>query len=163
MKLILALALCCLAVLPAHAQDRPDQDKADQGKALDATESAGEPNPPGIGEIMREQQMRHIKLWLAGHAGNWPLADYELDELKEGFDDVGRQVGEDFVKSMIGAPLGDLEKAIDARNEAAFAAAYDRLSSGCNSCHRTLGHGFIVIQRPTGSPYPDQSFAPQKQ
>ena len=30
-------------------------------------------------------RMRHIKLWFAGHAGNWPLADYEIGELKRRF------------------------------------------------------------------------------
>src|SRR5690348_11915037 len=43
---------------------------------------------PGLGEIMSLQQMRHTKLWLAGAAKNWKLADYELDELGEGFDDA---------------------------------------------------------------------------
>src|SRR3977135_574269 len=47
-----------------------------------------EPFTPGLGEIMTLQQMRHLKLWYAGQAGNWPLADYELDELKEGFEDI---------------------------------------------------------------------------
>src|SRR5213593_2269437 len=47
-----------------------------------------EPFTPGLGEIMTLQQMRHLKLWFAGQAGNWPLADYELDELKEGFEDI---------------------------------------------------------------------------
>ena len=32
--------------------------------------------------------MRHTKLWLAGQAGNWSLAAYEIKELAEGFDDV---------------------------------------------------------------------------
>jgi hypothetical protein len=45
---------------------------------------------PGLGEIMALQQMRHAKLWLAGRHGNWALADYELDELKEGFEDAVR-------------------------------------------------------------------------
>lgn len=161
MKLILALALCGFLPLAAHAQDAAGHAKV-QDKASDAAESESEPAPPNIGDIMREQQMRHIKLWLAGHAGNWPLADYELDGLKEGFDEVGRQVGDDFVKSAVGAPLQDLGKAIDAKNEAAFSAAYDKLSAGCNFCHRTLDHGFIAIQRPIGSPFTDQSFAPQK-
>src|SRR5262249_41193919 len=39
---------------------------------------------PGLGELMTLQQMRHAKLWLAGQAGNWELASYELDELDEG-------------------------------------------------------------------------------
>ena len=47
-----------------------------------------EPYQPGLGEIMALQQMRHIKLWYAGRAGNWPLADYEIGELNEGFEDV---------------------------------------------------------------------------
>src|SRR4051794_1959718 len=47
-----------------------------------------EPFTPGLGEIMTLQQMRHLKLWYAGQAGNWPLAGYELDELKEGFEDI---------------------------------------------------------------------------
>ena len=43
---------------------------------------------PGLGEIMTLQQMRHTKLWLAGEAGNWDLAAYEIKELGEGFDDI---------------------------------------------------------------------------
>src|SRR5262249_20689262 len=45
---------------------------------------------PGLGELMSLQQMRHVKLWLAAEAGNWELADYEIDELSEGFDDIVR-------------------------------------------------------------------------
>src|SRR5262249_49361852 len=76
------LKLFCLSVLlvlagcgrPAPQAPPP---KAGQGASI-----------RGLGEIMALQQMRHAKLWLAGSAGNWPLAAYELDELREGFDDV---------------------------------------------------------------------------
>jgi hypothetical protein len=44
----------------------------------------------------------------------------------------------------------------------AFAEAFDRLSAGCNSCHRSLDHDFIVIQRPALLPYTDQSFTAPK-
>jgi hypothetical protein len=40
---------------------------------------------PGLGEIMSLQQMRHVKLWLAGQARNWKLALQRLpccDELR---------------------------------------------------------------------------------
>ena len=47
-------------------------------------------------------------------------------------------------------------------DRAEFDLAFDSLSAGCNSCHRTLDHGFIVIQRPTLLPYSNQNFAPQK-
>src|SRR5262249_36190131 len=37
----------------------------------------------GLGERMTLQQMLHAKLWLAGEAGNWDLAAYEIKELGE--------------------------------------------------------------------------------
>jgi hypothetical protein len=129
-------------------------------KAEDAPAPAA--NVPGLGEIMTLQQLRHIKLWFAGRGGNWPLADYELGELNEGFEDVAKLLGGDTVDKMVGAPIKALQKAVDERNRAAFFAAYDALSAGCNSCHRTLDHAFIAIQRPTALPYSDQKFTPQK-
>jgi hypothetical protein len=129
-------------------------------KAEDAPVPAGD--VPGLGEIMTLQQLRHIKLWFAGRAGNWPLADYEVDELNEGFEDVGKLLGGDTVDKMVGAQIKALQKAVDDKNRTAFLAAYDSLSAGCNNCHRTLDHGFIVIQRPAALPYSDQKFTPEK-
>ncbi len=133
-----------------------------QDAAKSTTEAASQPEPPGLGEIMTLQQLRHLKLWFAGHGGNWPLADYELDELGEGFDDVSKIVGGDTVDKQVGAPMKALEKAVEDKNRAAFDTAFDQLSAGCNSCHRSLDRKFIVIQRPTSLPYSNQNFAPQK-
>jgi len=121
-----------------------------------------EPYQPSLGDIMAHQQERHIKLWFAGHAGNWPLANYEIGELSEGFDDVGRLLGGDIVKQHVGGPLDALQKAVNDKNSAAFTAAFDNLSAGCNACHHTLDHAFIVIARPTVQPYSNQVFTPQK-
>lgn len=121
-----------------------------------------EPYQPSLSEIMAHQQERHIKLWFAGHADNWPLANYEVGELDDGFDDVGKMLGGDIVKQHVGAALDALQKAVDAKDSTAFAAAYDRLSAGCNACHHTLDHAFIVIARPTVLPYSDQVFSPPK-
>ncbi|MGC1777837.1 MAG: hypothetical protein WBB34_07805 [Xanthobacteraceae bacterium] len=120
-----------------------------------------QPYQPSLSDIMAHQQERHIKLWFAGHAGNWPLADYEIGELTDGFDDVGKMLGGDIVKQHVGGALDALQKAVDRKDSAAFAAAYDQLSAGCNACHHTLDHAFIVIARPTVLPYSDQVFAPQ--
>lgn len=117
---------------------------------------------PGLGEIMTLQQLRHIKLWFAGGAGNWALADYEIGELNEGFEDADKLVGGGTVAKMVGEPIKALQQAIADKNRTAFAAAFDSLSAGCNSCHHFLAHPFIVIQRPTSLPYSDQSFAPPK-
>lgn len=134
-----------------------------QNAASPAAPSAANPGDvPGLGEIMTLQQLRHMKLWFAGTAGNWPLADYEVGELNEGFEDVDKLLGGDTVDKMVGSPLKAVQKAIDEKNRAAFPAAFDGLTAGCNSCHRALDHGFIVIQRPTLLPYSDQNFAPQR-
>ena len=57
-----------------------------EAAAQSATPAA--PYSPGIAEIMIMTQIRHAKLWLAGDARNWDLADYQIDELKEGLEDV---------------------------------------------------------------------------
>jgi hypothetical protein len=129
---------------------------------LGAATASAEDSGPGLGEIMTLQQLRHIKLWFAGRAGNWPLADYEIAELNEGFEDVNKMFGGDTVDKAVGGPMKELQKIIDDKNSAAFAGAFDRLTAGCNSCHRSLERSFIAIQRPTSLPYSDQDFAPQK-
>lgn len=153
-NLAVLVAAAMLAALTANAQEPPKQ-------AL-AVEAGSEPQLPGLGEIMALQQMRHIKLWFAGHAANWPLADYEIGELNEGFDDVNKLLGGDTVEKHVGGPIKALEKIIADKNRAAFPAAFDNLSAGCNSCHHSLDHGFIVIQRPTSLPYSNQSFSVQQ-
>jgi len=146
-----------LTVGAANAQNAPAT-----APATTPSQEASTPAPPGLGEIMTLQQLRHIKLWFAGHAGNWPLADYEIGELQEGFEDVNNLLGGGTVDKEVGAPIKALQKAIDAKDPATFATAFDGLSAGCNACHHLLDHPFIVIQRPTLLPYSDQNFAPQK-
>jgi hypothetical protein len=130
--------------------------------AKPAAAEAPEPYRPGLADFMAHQQERHIKLWFAGRAGNWPLADYQVDALKDGFEDVTGLLGGDIVEKHVGPAIAALEKAIDDKNRAAFVAAYDKLSAGCNACHKTLDHAFIVIGRPASLPYSDQVFEPQK-
>lgn len=151
------MATAMLATLTANAQDKPKG-----SDPVASAPAADEPEHAGLGEIMALQQMRHIKLWFAGHAGNWPLADYEIGELNEGFDDVNKLLGGDTVEKAVGAQLAALQKIVDAKDGSGFATAFDKLTAGCNSCHHTLDHPFIVIQRPTTLPYSNQSFAPQK-
>jgi hypothetical protein len=136
---------------------------------LPASAQPKEPYTPGLGEIMTLQQMRHLKLYLAGKAGNWALADYELDELKEGYEDIGKYfpTKDDVPTGQMAAAIvekevADLNKAIGAKSAKDFAAAYDRLTASCNACHQASKKPFIVVQRPTTNPYANQSFAPPR-
>jgi hypothetical protein len=120
---------------------------------------------PGLGEIMSLQQMRHTKLWFAGEVENWPLATYELDELKEGFDDAARlyPTRDDvpvavLVRDLTAGPLQQLTDAIGDQDRLEFDAAFDSLTGACNACHEAAHFGFNVIRRPTSNPYSDQNF-----
>jgi len=143
-----------LGALAARAQDN--------AAAPQPVTPQEEPYQPSLSDIMAKQQERHIKLWFAGHAGNWPLANYEIGELNDGFDDVSKMLGGDLVKQHVGAPLDALQKAVNGKDSAAFAAAFDKLSAGCDACHHALDHAFIAIARPTVLPFSDQVFTPQK-
>ena len=129
--------------------------------------AASEGYVPGLGELMTLQQMRHAKLWLAGQARNWALAAYELDELGEGFDDVlkfhpthkeSRVAPKDAIPRMVVQPLADLRAVVSRKDGAAFADAYDTLTSACNSCHEATNFSFNRVRRPDANPYPNQVF-----
>src|SRR5436853_5426089 len=105
MRIFLIVSLClCSACSPSNAPSG-------------AASAPAEPYAPGLGEMMSLQQMRHVKLWFAGDAGNWELAAYELDELGEGFDDIVKfhpthkdspVAPKDAVPRMMNQPLNDL-------------------------------------------------------
>ena len=152
-KLAALLVGLMLAAGAAYAQD-----SRKQGEGF-AEEADGSPH---LSDIMVQQQMRHIKLWFAGDAGNWPLAGYEFDQLKDGFDDIAKLLGGEIAQQHVGGAISRLEKAIDGKDRGAFVSAFDGLSAGCNQCHRTLDHAFIMIQRPVLPPYSDQNFTPQQ-
>jgi len=125
---------------------------------------------PGLEQFMNVILIEHNKLWFAGKERNWPLAAYELGEIKEVMSDV-----QDHVPTFKNLPLADmldavitkeivaLEKAIDAKDFKAFTVGYDKLTEACNACHQGTENGFIVIKRPTLPAFTNQDYRPRKQ
>ena len=140
------------------------------GLSAIAAEDAKKPEPyvPGLGEFMTSAvQPHHIKIWMAGKAGNWPLAEYEAKELRETFEDITtfQGVWNDFpigklAEANLTPPLGELDQAIKDKNAAGFKKAYDKVTAACNSCHQATNNGFVSIKTPAGSDFPDQEFQP---
>jgi hypothetical protein len=127
------------------------------------------PYVPELGELMLLQQVRHTKLWLAGNAGNWPLAEYEIQELGEGFDSIvtyhptheeSPVAPKDAIPRMVTVPLADLRDAVRSRDEKLFAERYDALTAACNNCHQASNVAFNRVQRPDTNPFPNQVFSP---
>ena len=137
--------------------------------ATSSRASAQEPAfHPGLGDLMTALvQPRHIKLGLAGNDKNWPYAAYELDELREAFDDVAEVVPKyrdmpvaDLLASTVKQPLALLDQAIKAKDANRFTAAYAQLTASCNACRQSTDHAMIVIQPPRAPAFPDQDFRP---
>lgn len=124
---------------------------------------------PGLEQFMGTIQNQHAKLWYAGAARNWPLAAYQLGEIKEVMSDVQDVVPvfkslplAQMLDAVITKEIAELEQAIDAKDFKKFSAGYDKLTAACNACHQGTENGFIVIKRPGPGGFPNQDFKPRK-
>ncbi|HTQ33622.1 MAG TPA: hypothetical protein VMI30_05595 [Stellaceae bacterium] len=171
-RLPVACVALALVAAPAQAQQQMNMPmKGMPGMNMDETKS-GAAYHPGLGDLMITLvQPHHIKLGLAGAARNWPLAAYELDELQETFDTVGKLIVKHgslqiapTIAATVRPAMEPLDKAIAAKDGAAFAKAYAALTDACNACHRSADHSMIMIKVPDGAntAFPDQEFAPAK-
>jgi hypothetical protein len=134
----------------------------------EAPKKIAEPYVIGLGEIMGLTQMRHAKLWFAGQAQNWPLTEYEMNELKEGFDDAVKyhpnhksvpQPLTQMMPAFMNVPVSELEAAVKAKSLPQFTKAYDGLTASCNACHQAAEFGFNIVKRPTLPPYSNQDYS----
>jgi hypothetical protein len=155
-----AAAVLIAAVLAARAQPAAPPP---------APAPAGPPAAPyamTMGDMMNMLvQPRHAKLGLAGQAHNWPLAGYALIEIRQAFAGIAKALPKfrgypvaELADAALGQPLNALQDAIKLQDPQKFAVAYDQLTQGCNACHATLFHSFVVIKVPDASAFPNQKF-----
>jgi hypothetical protein len=125
--------------------------------------SADEPYVPRLGDIMNAIQARHLKLYFAGKAQNWPLAGYELRQLKASLAEAAILYSGIPVSNVttLANSVESVEDAIVAKDSRKFAKAFGDLTGGCNSCHQSMERAFISIRVPTEQPFSDQVFTPQ--
>ena len=57
-------------------------------------------------------------------------------------------------------PFTALQDAIKLQDPQKFTVAYGQLTQGCNACHTTLFHSFVVIKAPDASAFSNQKFSP---
>lgn len=145
-----AFLMLCVSIPLAAAQPRSD--------------SSGEQYVPQLGEIMSTAQARHLKLYIAGKARNWDLAEYELRRLRASLLEAAvlyAGIPVSNVTTMSG-PLQSVTDAIKAKDGRKFTAAMAELTEGCNACHQSMNRGFIVMREPTDQqPFSNQAFTPQ--
>lgn len=120
---------------------------------------------PGFGEFMSAIQAHHIKLWLAGNNDNWPLADFELSEIKEIVEDIKtyqQERQETKHLDMLAVPLDSMDKSIKDKNPAAFKRNFIYLTNTCNNCHHEVNFEFNRVKIPVGNPFVNQDFSVEK-
>jgi hypothetical protein len=112
-------------------------------------------------------QPRHLKLYYAGEAKNWKVADFQLRELRQALARIGRTIPtyrkigvDDAVASIFTERAVAVEAAIKAADPAKFKAAYTEMTGACNACHAGMEHEFLVIKVPEANVYPNQEFRP---
>jgi hypothetical protein len=161
------LPLMTFAQTPPPATPAPAA--APATKPAEAPKAPSKAYVPGLEQFMNVILMEHNKLWFAAKARNWPLAEYELGEIKEVMGDVQDIVPvfknlplADMLDAVITKEIVDLEKAITAKDYKKFVAGYDKLNAACNACHEGTENGFVVIKRPTRPAFTNQDYAPHK-
>jgi hypothetical protein len=130
--------------------------------------SSREVYSPRLADLMIEAQLRYFKLWYAGRDNNWALADFEVEQIRESFDNASRIFPTIPLasKHMIIQPANELDSAIEAKDSTKFARAFDKLTAACNGCHEAASLGFIVVREPRTSPvetlpFTDEIFSPR--
>lgn len=119
---------------------------------------------PGLGEFMLSMQTHHAKLWFAGEAQNWQLADFEAKEIEETLEDIQTYCKDrSEVKSIaiINPAIDSIKAAIAQKDLQRFTVGFSLLTNSCNNCHAVTEHPFNVIKIPTTPPVSNQEFNTQ--
>lgn len=116
---------------------------------------------PGFGEFMSSIQIHHAKLWFAGQAGNWKLADFEVHEIMETLEDLRvyqAERKESKMISMIDVPLDSIKQSIEHENISQFRRSFIFLTQTCNNCHAANAFDFNRVKIPDNPPFDNQDF-----
>lgn len=147
------LVLFLLATLVSCQPNNKMEEKVDElTRKVEELEIANKDKyKPGLGTLMNAIQTHHLKLWKSGINENWELANFELHELEERFEDVEKyQIKSSHIKSvkMIYPQIEELEEVVKEKNKIAFIREYELLTATCNSCHQINDYPFIKIAVP---------------
>jgi hypothetical protein len=66
----------------------------------------------------------------------------------------------DLIDAAVAPTFAVIDFAIKAGEPHQFKQSFEKLTTGCNNCHTTADHAYIVIKTPEASSYPNQEFKP---
>ncbi len=163
MKPIIFLSVITIILLGSCGQQNSDTKKMQQ--QIDSLQHKLENTfRPGLGEFMSGIQVHHAKLWFAGQAQNWKLAEFEVNEISEALAGIKQyNTGRPEVKSitLIEPAIDSISNAIKQESQVLFNSSYVLLTNTCNNCHRATKHEFNVVKIPDAPPFSNQDFKVQ--
>ena len=119
---------------------------------------------PSLGNVMVEVARRFEIAGRAATANRFELAEFEVGEIGEVFEDEvpNAELPKEgptahipsVAKGFLEANVPELKKAAAAKDRDAFAAAFQRAASICNACHQAAAKGFIQVPSEPGKTVP---------
>lgn len=117
-----------------------------------------------VGAVMMETGRRLETAGRARQAGRWELAEYEVHEIEELFEeDLSRAllpgecndaISEQMFDEITRTQLPALRVAAGNRDDAAFASAWRDTTARCNGCHGACRVAFVQVPAQPGSSVP---------
>jgi hypothetical protein len=116
---------------------------------------------PGLARLMPEIADRFWKAYYAAQAGNWPLASWQLREMRKlmRLGTVTRPKYTHDLETYVAEEVQPLLDAVEAHDFARFEAVYREAVDAANDLHRRWKKEFIVWRLPQMPP-PDLDLTP---
>lgn len=122
-------------------------------------------NAPAFGSAMADVGRRFELLGRALVGARFELAEYELGEIEEAFENTlpraapPREGHPEVLPALVGTfrviHIPELRRRLATRDGAEAASAFQRMATGCNECHVDSGHAFIEVPLVPGRPVPN--------
>lgn len=111
---------------------------------------------PGMDRLMAEIAERARRLYYAATAGNWPAAAYFCRTLTKHLKEsaFSRPKYAEAMEEFLDVDYAPLRDAVNAKDGAAFVAAWDHLVQRVNHWHGEFGVGYLRYRTPD-TPPPD--------
>ena len=159
MKKLIVISLITLAIISCTQHAGSVQQLQSQVDSLKM--QINNAYKPGLGEFMSGIQVHHEKLWFAGTAENWQLADFEIHEIMEAVDDIkmyasDRPETKDII--MLQPAIDSVNNSIQQKNLSSFKQNFIVLTNTCNNCHAAVNYNFNKIKIPETPPFSNQVF-----
>jgi hypothetical protein len=116
---------------------------ADTQKQIDAIKAA----LPKFAIPMREVGDRFQNMYFAANHGNWALAAYMSKYMNGAMNPAALTKAPEYAvwKGFYENGFAEVNKAIQAKDVAAFNKAYGAVVNDCNNCHKSMDYGFIKV------------------